>query len=96
MQRNGDMPREDLEVSIRRQDRKVVALGHRAEEEVGVRALEPIPSAEIEELRGALVIRRLQWQVGKGAEPAPQEREALDRTLLLTVSGIAAGLQNTG
>jgi phosphoenolpyruvate carboxylase len=30
------------------------------------------------------------------AEQAPGEREALERLLLLTVSGIAAGLQNTG
>ncbi len=30
------------------------------------------------------------------AESAPEERETLDRLLLLTVSGIAAGLQNTG
>jgi phosphoenolpyruvate carboxylase len=30
------------------------------------------------------------------AEQAPEEREALERLLLLTVSGIAAGLQNTG
>jgi len=30
------------------------------------------------------------------AEQVPEEREALERLLLLTVSGIAAGLQNTG
>ena len=29
-------------------------------------------------------------------EVDPEERPALDRLLLLTVSGIAAGLQNTG
>ena len=32
----------------------------------------------------------------RAEEAAPEERPALNRTLLLTVSGVAAGLQNTG
>ena len=71
MERDGEVARKRLEVPIRRQDGQVVTLGHGTEEEVGVRALYPVAAAEVEMLRGTLVIHRFERQVRKGPQPVP-------------------------
>jgi hypothetical protein len=63
-----EIGREQRKVSVNRQDRHTVAFRDSANHEVGVRPLNSMRAARVEELGGALVIDRPDWQVWKLAK----------------------------
>ena len=63
------------EIPVGGKDRQVAPDGDRANEEIGVRALNALGSAEVEKIRGRYVILRQQWNVGECRKVCFQPRE---------------------
>ena len=63
------------EVAIGREEGHAVALGDRAQQEIGVRPRQPLRAAGIEALGRALVVGWRQWLVGKRTEAVTEPLE---------------------
>ena len=73
--------REMREIRVRREDRELVACRHRKDQEVGIRALDAVRAASVEERRRFFVVGGRDLGVGKAAQVVAQAielREFLD------------------
>lgn len=59
---------EERKIVVRGEDRKLCALGDRADEEVSVGTLDPASPALIEELRGTFEIAARDFEIGEGSQ----------------------------
>jgi hypothetical protein len=63
-----DVVRVGLEIAVGAQDGKAVVLASRAEQEIGVRSLDAVPPADVEELCRPLMILSPQREIWEGGE----------------------------
>ncbi len=75
MQDDGQALSEVPEIPVGGKDRQVTPDGDRANEEIGVRALNALGSAQVEKVRGRYVILRQQRNVGERRKVRFQPRE---------------------